>query len=112
MDDEEVEELDPLDAFEDEDTEKAGLRQFLADANLTELPSIPEMDRSLEELKADDLVWEMSMTERARLAFFWTEATRQEFFDRKRQSFTYLKEKYEKAREAHDECIAQVSLHS
>lgn len=109
IDEEEFEDFEPMDELEDEETEEAGLRQFLAATGLAELPAIPDTDRPLEELQADDMVWGMSMTERERLAFFWTEATRQEFFDRKRDSFAYLKEKYENAREAYEECQAQVS---
>ncbi|KAG8778184.1 hypothetical protein FRC16_003941, partial [Serendipita sp. 398] len=98
--------------FEDslEDDEESGLRTFLEAARLTALPSIPSTDRPLDELQADPMVWAMSRNERSRLTKAWEEGARQQFFDRNRTSFTYLKTKYEDAKRAYEECKDQAKL--
>jgi hypothetical protein len=85
------------------------LGQFMAQNGLTKLPALPITDRPLEELQEDSLVWKMSKPERKRLSLFWTEEAQTQFLEEKRNSFAALKEKYETAREAYEECQAQVN---
>jgi hypothetical protein len=93
-----------------EDEETRAFQQFMKRAGLLQLPDIPSSDRALDDLLGDPYVWKMSMIERGRLAKSWMDSTRQYFFQRKRQSFADLKEKYEAAKQEYDDCFAQVCL--
>ncbi|PVF97899.1 P-loop containing nucleoside triphosphate hydrolase protein [Serendipita vermifera] len=93
------------DSSEDEETN--AFKQFMRLSGLHQLPDIPSSDRPLIDLLADPLVWSMSMVERERLAKSWMDSTRRYFFQRKRQSFSDLKEKYELAKQEYDDCYAQ-----
>ncbi|CAG8772060.1 14270_t:CDS:1, partial [Acaulospora colombiana] len=90
-----------------DDEETRALKQFMMLSGLDQLPDIPCSDRPLDDLLADPLVWRMSMVERGRLSKSWMGSTRQYFFQRKRQSFSDLKEKYESAKQEYDDCYAQ-----
>lgn len=93
---------------ESEEEEEHALKEFLERAGLRRLPLMPDTNRPLDEIRSDPAVWLMSIQERSRLSHHWKESTRQYFFDRKRESFAYVKTKYEEAREAYAECQSQV----
>lgn len=91
-----------------EDEEDMLRNYFLHQAGLTDLPSLPSSDRPLDELLEDPSVWLMSSQERSRLDRSLTEETRQYFFERKKNSFGYLKTKFEEAQVAYEESQSQV----
>ncbi|KAG8833026.1 hypothetical protein FRC17_000149 [Serendipita sp. 399] len=93
-----------------EDEEGSELRSFLEAAGLSALPPIPSSDRPLDQLREDETVWAMSLSERTRLANAWEEGARQYFFTRNQNSFTYLKAKYEDAKQTYEECQDQTKL--
>jgi hypothetical protein len=90
------------------DNEAKAFRQFIKQSGLSRLPDIPSSDRALDDLLVDPFVWNMSMAERERLARSWVHTTRQYFFEKKKSSFSHLKEKYEAAKQEYDDWDAEV----
>jgi hypothetical protein len=108
IEDEDALSLDGAESLELESEEDRLRNEFLRQAGLIGLPSLPSTNRPLDELLEDPMVWLMSSQERNRLDRSWTEATRQYFFERKKNSFGYLKTKFEDAQTAYEECQSQV----
>jgi hypothetical protein len=108
MDDEDALSSDGAESLELESDEDRLRNEFLRQAGLVELPAVPSSNRPLDELLEDTMVWHMSSQERNRLDRSWTEATRQHFLERKKDSFGYLKTKFEDAQIAYEECQSQV----
>jgi hypothetical protein len=108
IEDEDALSLDGAESLELESEEDRLRNDFLRQAGLIGLPSLPSTTRPLDELLEDPMVWLMSSQERKRLDRSWTEATRQYFFERKKDSFGYLKTKFEEAQTAYEECQSQV----
>ena len=107
-DDDVLSQSDFSESFEIEDEEDMLRNQFLRQAGLDDLPNLPSSDRSLDELLGDSSVWLMSSQERSRLHHSLTEETRQYFLERKKNSFGYLKTKFEEAQVAYEESQSQV----
>jgi hypothetical protein len=103
-----LENLEVADDYQIENEEIRSRNQFLRQAGLTELPSIPSSDRSVDELQDDTMVWLMSPKERVRLDDAWTAAIRTYFFESRKESFAELKTDFEETQVAYDECQAQV----
>ena len=93
-----------------ETEEQLTLRLFLEEAGLENIPSVPNLNRPLEDLRNDVNVWLMSRRERKRLEQFWTSETRSHFLHRHRGAFKGVKEKYELAKREHEECRDQVKI--
>lgn len=103
--------ISDLPGVEIEDEEEAALRQLLEQVGLLQLPPIPESDRSLDDLRADPDIWNMSLRERGKLAQSLNEGVRQHYYTQKTKAFAHLKKRFEDARDAHEECQTQVGIY-
>ncbi|PIL26781.1 hypothetical protein GSI_11117 [Ganoderma sinense ZZ0214-1] len=81
---------------------------FFATLGFAGLPPVPSKNRPLGELLRDPNVWQMSMSERSRLAADWEEKIRRLAYTSQLDHYKSLKEEYKEACQEHDDMRDEV----
>lgn len=93
--------------------QEAGHREILLDwfaqHGLTDIPEPPTTDRSLDILKHDDDVWDMSRSERLKLSQYWESSARSFGFESDVEVFKDLKRKHAELQQQLDAYNTEVS---
>jgi hypothetical protein len=85
------------------------LLDWFATHGLTEIPEPPTTDRSLDILKHDDDVWDMSRSERLKLSQYWESSARSFGFESDVEVFKDLKRKHAELQQQLDAYNTEVS---
>lgn len=85
---------------------------FFAAHGIDQIPSIPTLDRPLDELLANGEIWTLSMTERGRLSSYWIQHVRESLHQNHLDDFASLREKYADKLQVYNEGKNEVCLRS
>ena len=85
------------------------LLDWFAQHGLTDIPEPPTTDRSLDILKHDDDVWDMSRSERLKLSQYWESSARSFAFESDVEVFRDLKRKHAELQQQLDAYNTEVS---
>lgn len=85
---------------------------FFAAHGIDQIPSVPTLDRPLDELLANGEIWTLSMTERGRLSSYWIQHVRDSLHQNHLDDFASLRKKYADKLQVYNEGKNEVRLRS
>ena len=100
----------PGDSQSQEEKYQEALLGWFATHGLTDIPATPTTDRSLDILKHDDDVWDMSRSERLKLSQYWESSARSFAFESDVEVFRDLKRKHAELQQQLEAYNTEVSV--